>query len=78
MKKDHDKFGAYPEAEIEPGVTGTTQTVYDRDADVFGDESNAQVSSHRVTLTDPLPCVWLINRHHRFSTGRCHGRWWPY
>lgn len=46
MKKQ-DKLGAYPEAEVEPGVTGATQTVYDREADVFGDESNAQVSSRR-------------------------------
>jgi hypothetical protein len=45
MRKQ-DKFEAYPEAEIEPGVTGATHTVYDREAEVFGDESNAQVSSH--------------------------------
>jgi hypothetical protein len=40
MKKD--KLDAYPE--VEPGVTGPDQTAYDPDADVFGNESNAQVS----------------------------------
>ncbi|RKU44354.1 hypothetical protein DL546_007474 [Coniochaeta pulveracea] len=58
MKKDHDKFGAYPEAEIEPGVTGTTQTVYDRDADVFGDESNAQIQYR--TLSWQMVAVLMI------------------